>query len=223
MKKHKLNKKQKKKIEIELFDLVMVLILIILIVVVIKFAQKPVVGEAYTTIQTEHMTATVNLPDTIYVDDEFTVNINLDVSGINNGILVTVNLPQGLVVSSVNPSNAVVVEDTIAWTLSPDNHALSFDVISNVAGSYQLKVKFGTYDNYNEISEENSAIVLLNVTQHESPPVNLCEGVICDDNNPCTNDYCVNGNCVFESFDCGPGMHCEPMPGVTPPMPTCMP
>ncbi|MBN2127240.1 MAG: hypothetical protein JW703_02490 [Candidatus Diapherotrites archaeon] len=39
----------------------------------------------------------------------------------------------------------------------------------------------------------------------------LCQGIQCNDNNPCTQDYCVKGKCYYsnrEGMDCAPGKVC---------------
>ena len=39
--------------------------------------------------------------------------------------------------------------------------------------------------------------------------VDLCDNVTCDDNEPCTEDACVGGNCVFTDVECEEGFNCN--------------
>ena len=63
------------------------------------------------------------------------------------------------------------------------------------------------------INEMTMPIVL--EFSEEDPPVNLCEGKNCNDNNPCTTDSCdsLTGNCnninLSDGTECGTNKECK--------------
>lgn len=188
------------------FEIFIIIALVILLVFVIRFGRVPVIGKGFTVIQSDYITATINLPSEVYVNEEFLVVIDLDVrDNVDNGILVSVDIPPGLDVNSVNPSNAVITKDKLAWILSPHYYNLSFKIITNISKEYELNIKFRTY--INQMIEENNKIVILNVMERSE-----CEeNNDCDDGNVCTSDICINNECNFIEIDgcCLNNSECE--------------
>ena len=195
---------RKRFVEMEI-NLIIVLAVVIIIILFIQLWQRPLVGKGYM-IGTEHITAMVTVPDFIYANQEFITNIDLDVSGISNGILVTAYIPEGLEVNSITPNNGMFVEDTVIWILEPEDSLLSFSAVGNV-GEYDLRVKFGTFDNVNEISEENSTMIMFNIT------ATVCGNNECRGNETCDNcpDDCGICN-PCDPDPCPPGYNCVPYP-----------
>ncbi len=45
-------------------------------------------------------------------------------------------------------------------------------------------------------------------TNRQCVPINLCADLVCDDSNECTQNGCVDGECVYTPIDCGNDTEC---------------
>ena len=98
----------------------------------------------------------------------------------------------------------VTKKDKITLQGSSD-YETSLDISSLNSGSYSLAVRANTEKQNAEVSKSFSVEKTNTVA-----PIQKCQNGMCNDNNKCTRDRCINESCVFEEITpcCGNG-YCD--------------
>ncbi|MBT4597236.1 MAG: hypothetical protein HOC95_04635 [Candidatus Diapherotrites archaeon] len=148
--------------------------------------------------------------DVISTDFNFQIDIT-NVSGRDlENVSIIESIPKQLALDSnkinfANAPNIIRADPVVEWTFP----ILSFG--ASTSENYSIN---GVYDE-NILNDLNLFLSNLSTPTPIIPlsaEDTLCGSIDCEDNNPCTEDYCVKGNCFYSSKNgemCGNGGVCQ--------------
>jgi hypothetical protein len=156
-------------------------------------------------------TRIVRMNDTIISTD---FNFQIDITNISGKDLANVSIiesipkqlaPDSNKISFMNAPKIIQTDPVVEWTLPMLFLGTSTNENYSINGIYDESI----------LSDLNS---FLSTLPTPTPVIPLsaedviCKSMTCNDDNPCTEDYCVRGNCFYSSKDgasCGNGGICQ--------------
>ncbi len=107
---------------------------------------------------------------------------------------------------------AADISSDLEFTVLKDDPIIEFIIPEIAPGeSYEITYSVAKKVSESKLSEVKQPLIVT-FTEEEVIPEDLCKGVNCDDNNPCTYDYCEKGVCYWDMYDdgtvCGDGKEC---------------